>query len=30
MGNKPQQANTSDVIKVRYEKLQALRLHQDS
>ena len=25
MGNKPQQANTSDVIKVRYEKLQALR-----
>ena len=25
MGNNPQQANTSDVIKVRYEKLQALR-----
>ncbi|MBR1483496.1 MAG: lysine--tRNA ligase [Ruminococcus sp.] len=25
MGNKPQQANTSDVIQVRYEKLQALR-----
>ena len=25
MGNKPQQANTSDVIQVRYDKLQALR-----
>ena len=25
MGNKPQQSNTSDVIKVRYEKLDALK-----
>ncbi len=25
MGNKPQQANTSDVIQARYDKLQALR-----
>ena len=25
MSQKPQQANTSDVIKVRYEKLDALR-----
>ena len=25
MSNKPQQANTSDVIQVRYDKLQALK-----
>ena len=25
MGNKPQQANSSDVIQVRYDKLAALR-----
>ena len=25
MGNKPQQGQTSDVIRVRYDKLQALR-----
>ena len=25
MGNKPQQSNTSDVIQVRYDKLNALK-----